>query len=507
MPHFLRCLLPIVLGTSPAFASPLCDDLARFACAPGTFEDGTGQIKSEEEVSAFMTGYAEKSRKNLNERFAKILDDPENEYFKDLAMAGLGLKNAPQCTSSDPADQKGCRQNLITGLTTIAQKQALGRLMPRTLMERTGNLEDMQYIINNNTYQKVIEDLNKQVSKDLATPELSQRIETNIFPKVKNLIIERLKKLDMPEDKRRLMINKVKSIGFEGTTCEELASNRGMANNNDLVSSLLVPNAFYDRGRNIFKHCSGFTLQSTSEFQIVHTIAHELGHAIDPCGVATGPADMGFKYSKPGNLESMESEYPVKNIISCLRGDKSVGAKNFNDPREKPEGASPMPDCAYCGSPTPSPYPYPYPMPGAGWFPNTQYGGYGMPVANTKREPDFCTQDQITEAVPDWLAAEVLPEYMAQNHPKLTQTQFQTGYANAFKLGCAITGVKSSGGEHPLSDARINRMILTHPKIRQQMGCPPKHKEFLYCDPEKPSPKKKTGDDWDMEPEWPKAVK
>jgi hypothetical protein len=463
--------LSIILLSTSVFAdvSPLCNDLARFACAPGSYKDGTGEIKSESEISRFMSSYAEKSRKALHDRFQKLLSSPENSYFKDIATAGLGLKNSPQCSSTSAENVLACRENLIDGLTTIAQKQALGPLMPRTGLERQGNLKDLNYIIQNNSYQKVIQELNDQVQKDLGNPEMTKKIQDKIFPKIKDLIVARLKQLSIPDEQRNLMINKLSSISFEGTTCQELGGGRGRSNG-EVVSSLLVPNAFYDPQRNIFKLCSGYLLQSTSEFQIATTIAHELSHGIDPCNVAQGPADMGFKYSTDQDLKRMESEYPIKNVLQCLRDKRSIGARGSNS-TDDDEAIRPEPYGGMSGNPMPI---------GMGSFNRNSKAVSGEP-----RKASFCDGDQIGESFCDWMAAEVLPTYMEQNY-KLTTEQYRNGYANARRLICSVQqeGMESFG-EHPPMENRINKIILVNPKVRAQMGCPQKHPTNVYCDPEK----------------------
>ncbi len=135
-----------------------------------------------------MSSYAEKLRAVLHERFQKLLSNPENSYFRDVAIAGLGLKNSPQCSSASAEDISACRENLIDGLTTIAQKLALGPLMPRTGLERQGNLRDLNYIIQSNAYQKIISELNDQVQKDLGNPEMTKKIKDKVFPKIRDLI-------------------------------------------------------------------------------------------------------------------------------------------------------------------------------------------------------------------------------------------------------------------------------------------------------------------------------
>lgn len=468
-----RMLWPsIFLISISSFAeeSPLCNDLARFACAPGSYKDGTGEIKSESEISRFMTSYAEKSRSSIHDRFKKLLSIPDNSYFKQVAMAGLGLKNSPQCASVAAADILACQENLIDGLSTIAQKQVLGQLMLPTGLERGGNLKDLNYIIQNNSYQKVIQELNDQVQKDLSNTETTKKIQDNIFPKVKELIIARLKQLSIPDEQKNLMISKVNSISFEGSNCTELGGRGGERRSNDeVISALLVPNAFYDPARNIFKLCSGYLIQSTSVFQIATTIAHEISHSIDPCRIANGPTDMGFKYSQQQDLKKMESEYPIKNVIQCLRDKRSIGARNFSqqssyNPRSCPDCKSNSQQSDEMSS-------------------SNVNQGYG-----SVKIVSFCDDDQIGESFSDWMAVEVLPTYMEQNY-KLTKEQYRNGYANARRLICKIDQDKGSplnAVEHPAIENRINKIMLVNPKVRAQMGCPAKHPENIYCDSEKP---------------------
>lgn len=464
-PFFISVIFHTI-SVAAGDVSPLCSDLARFACAPGSYKDGTGEIKSESEISKFMSAYAEESRTILRDRFQKILSGSENSYFKDVAIAGLGLKNSPRCTSTASDDVASCRETLIDGLTTIAQKQALGPLMPQTGLARAGNLRDLEYITQNSAYQKVIRELNNRVQKELGNPEMSKKIQDKVFPKIKELIVARLKQLSIPDVQRNLMISKLNSISFEGTSCEEFGG-KNSRSNAEVVSSLLVPNAFYDPSRNTFKLCSGYLLQSTSEFQIATTIAHELTHSIDPCYIARGPEDMGFKYSNSQDLKKMESEYPIKNIIQCLRDSRSVGAQSSGL-------ASP-------GVPVKT-GPYGATIDADGY----SAGGSGMQNQPVVKK-SFCEGDQIGESVADWMAVEVLPKYIAENF-KLTTEQYRIGYANARRLICRLDREDTNHfgfDEHPTTENRINKIILVNPKVRAQMGCPEKHPEFIYCDSEK----------------------
>jgi hypothetical protein len=105
----------------------------------------------------------------------------------------------------------------------------------------------------------------------------------------------------------------------------------------------------------------------------------------------------------------------------------------------------------------------------------------GTPPTGPPASP-FCTGDQIGESVSDWLASEVLPEYIAKHHPKLTRDQYRTGYSNAFRGDCnnanPMPPFHPPGDPHPPNSERVNKIILANPQVRRQMGCAP-------ADPEK----------------------
>lgn len=96
---------------------------------------------------------------------------------------------------------------------------------------------------------------------------------------------------------------------------------------------------------------------------------------------------------------------------------------------------------------------------------------------------NFCGKDQITEAFPDWMAAEVVPGYIQSNY-RLTQEQYRTGYGNYFRLGCRESSDQVREREHPESKDRINRILLPNPQVRSQMGCHTSS-QATYCDSKK----------------------
>lgn len=471
----LLMVFALAIGTlSFAEDSPLCTELARYSCSPGSSDDGTGVARSQSEIEEQLSSFTTKSKSKLRKKFQTLLRNPDNTYFRDIALAAFGLKNSPQCISEEETDLRTCEDNLIEGLIQVAQLRTLSGLLPASsiTLQRGFNLRELDYVVQNQAYLDIEESVREDVQTHLSSPELATRIETDIFPKVKALMIGRLRELNIPEDKRRLMINKVNSITFQGTSCEALGSSQSETST---ISAYITPNAFYDPNRNTFNFCSGLLLQSSSEFQIAAIIAHELSHSIDPCAISHAPADLGFHYSDNNSLSTIESEYPLGNVIQCLRRPESVGAVNVPDEMLRlAEEAAARGGVATGGG---MGFPRTPTTPAQQWTP---------PPGATNSVPKICINDQVTEAFCDWMAMEILPDYISENH-ELTQQQYLTGYGNAFKSLCRITSEEGPGlSTHPSSENRINRVILTHPEIRAQMGCSAQHPEFIYCDASRP---------------------
>lgn len=462
----------VTAATEP---SPLCKDLATFACSPGGHNDGTGATKSEKELAKQTNDYAAKTTEKLNAKFGQVVDDPKNEYFKNLALAGLGLKNSPQCNSEDAADVAGCRENLIDGLTMWAHR-ASGSSAGASPLGKIGNIEGMSTVLQNSGFQKVWKDMNAEAEKDLGMEKDAQKIKDKVFPQIKDLIVARLEKMEIPDKQKKFMISKVNAIEFEGTNCNE-------GPNGATVASLYTPNAFYNPKSNTFKYCSGYLMQSNSEFSMAAVIAHELGHSIDPCNIAEGPKDFGFKYSSD-DISKMEKEYPIKGLISCLRDKRSAGARNFMvAPLIK--SMAPYGSMGKDRSGEDEEELLKFTPSHRG---NHRHGGEGGMARSAggsgggeRPKANFCKDDQIGESFSDWLSAEVTPDYIASNH-KLSAKQMQLGYSNTRRGVCRQTpDDESNTDEHPSDTIRYNKIMLANPKVREQMGCPKDNPDARYC--------------------------
>ena len=465
---FILSLLTLASSLAHAGTSKLCDELARFTCAPGEFDDGTGSVKSSAETKEKLDQLLAKYKTEFSNRFAKTIKDPEEAYFRELSMSALGLKNSPTCNSKLPTDIELCNKNIIDGLTSLAQKQTFGSLMPAGFQLRYGPIQELQFIMQNDVYNGIVGDLNTKAKAEIENKEQNKKIEEEIYPQIRDLIIGKLNQLPIDESQKKLMIDKIKSINFKGTNCSEFEGGHGGTAGSGSISTALLPNAFYNPMSNIFKYCSGFVLQSDSAFQMASVIAHELSHSIDPCSIALGPADRAFQYKNTTELAFMENEYPIKNLLQCLRSSQSVGASRMAIASANPIGGG------FNG--------------GSYSNPRTEESGEESKVTRAESqlapELSFCMGDQIGESFADWMAAEVTPLYIEKNY-KLTDDQYKNGYANIFRTSCAVGEVSMHRDfdPHPKLEDRVNKIILVNPKVRQHMGCSGEHSTGVYCEP------------------------
>lgn len=98
----------------------LCKDLAKYTCAHGSYNDGTGTITSgESEVK--VEALKNDSKSYFSSEFLKVLKDPKNDYFRKLSLSALGLP-------TDVDGSKSCpRQTMIAERISISveKKSAL----------------------------------------------------------------------------------------------------------------------------------------------------------------------------------------------------------------------------------------------------------------------------------------------------------------------------------------------------------------------------------------------
>lgn len=450
----------LVLAGFSAFADSgkVCEDLYKLTCAPGVYDDGTG---SGQNFTVFNSPYQrliDDLAKSAKEKFLTALKAPENVYFRKIALSATGLSLNPVCDGAEDSPSPKCLDLLAEGVSDIAVKD-LGTASqesddegPRQPLKLS--LKDAHYLVLSGIYQGIAKELLQDLRQRVGSDEAEKKIKEKIVPQIKELLIAKIQKMVTDEKTKKNLIDKVAAVKFAGMDCSDKAG--------QTISAIFHPNAFKSTVTNDFKFCSGMSFISNSEFLAAFIVAHELSHTIDPCNVELGPNDYTFKYKPDSSRESAEAQFPVPGVLKCLRSDKSVEAKVAKDPATQ----------GFLGWPL---------------NPQSQRatGGYGLASPPIEKFESFCEKDQITEAFADWMAAEILPEYINKNFPDLTEQQKRFGYSNVFRGRCDSKDKLNFGGTkfdvHPGYERRTNYIVLTQPKIREQMGCPAEFPGHVHC--------------------------
>ncbi len=446
---FVLLILCFLSLKAVAGSDEVCNDLHRLTCAPGTYDDGTGTATNTSYLSNKSSDLQKKMIEKSKIEFYKILLDPDNVYFRKSVLSATGLSESPQCQAADKKPNAECLNLMAEATADILANQQFN---PYERMSRekysSRSISDTTYVTDSPLFKKVQDGLTADLRGGLNEVAINKKIQNIIFPQVKSTILAKIDLMVSDPALRDSLKDKIKAIQYIGSDCSK---DYGAENS---IPGILVSNAFYNPAQNTFKYCLGMGVQNTSEYQLAFVIAHELSHSIDPCGISRGPSDFAFKYKSNLDRAKAEQEFPFNGVIGCLRSDKSVHAIFQGQVQQN----------GYSGA---------------------QVAQSNIPV---NKDPLFCQNDQITESFADWMAAEILPDYMEKNHPQLTVQQKRIGYSNIWRGACqsatssaAMAAMSSALDPHPSQEARTNDIILMQPKIRTQMGCPPTVPDRVYC--------------------------
>ena len=458
--------------SASAAQDAICENLHQFSCAPGKYDDGTGVGTNPNMVASERRSIESKVPTLALEKFKAVMKNPENQYFRRLVLNASGLSMNAECENVVEVPSEPC-------VSLLAEASA--DLMTRVLtgegnLANAGSitLQDRVYVTDSPVFKDVQREVVKAIKNDPVLKVAEVKVRDQVFPRVRELLAKKVAGMVSDESTRKKIIERIQGIRFQGASCN---AGGGVLNSQESISDMLTPNAFYTSTSNTFTYCSGSLLSNQSEFRMVQTIAHEMSHAIDPCRISQGPV-AAFKYKEGATQEEAEQSFPVGDVISCLRKPESIMA--IREPR--------TPSVSYAG-----------PAFGGGIGSPRQnrednqmpYGAYGYAAYPAGAPPQaqkpgeapgfdgFCQQDQINEAFCDYMAAEVMPDYMAVHHPKLTRTQLRNGYGNAWRGVCSQD--ESMMGTHPPIKRRNDYLLLMQPRIREQMGCGPTVANRVYC--------------------------
>jgi len=465
-----------------------CTNLAKFTCAPGVNDDGTGATAKNNGNKALEFSLFYKSE--LLRRFNEILSNskiPENNDFRTLSIHALGLTRG-ECLSAEPEKIKSCNAKISEGLMNLGSQdfpydqnkiRSEAAREVRTWADGVGDLEETMFVRSHPIYEQILKQSTAVLtSKSPESGQTQDKIRNKIFPEIKKLLLKRISQLPLDDTNKKLIMSKVKAIPFIESPC--------MGDSPSKAMEKFTVNAFYEPASNSFHICGGLMELSSSDFDLAAIVAHEISHSIDPCSIQMRPEGMAFRY-KEKTMEGMDKEYPIQGLIPCLRSEKSIRAENIAG-RQYPQTQGNGPVKAPSSMPAYSSGNYNY------------FNGAENANSSMKEKIfNYCQRqfniesksmegtDQITESIADWFASELVTEYIDQNYPKLNQEQWQNGLTNIFKALCSSTKSETNNLDvHPPLDKRLNAIFLANPKIRQKLDCTKIASPYVYCDAQNP---------------------
>ena len=208
-------------------------------------------------------------------------------------------------------------------------------------------------------------------------------------------------------------------------------------------------------GRQIIRFCPGALRWNQSEYSWVWFLAHEMAHVIGPCeyqrlpsGDASGKRNLALEYGELLTRGEMLERHPYGAVLTCLSDTASD-------------------DHGRVG-------------PAARFTDSDRYDSNGRYVNGT---PAFCSTDgasrgdQIDETFSDWMATEVLGEYVARYFGDQSALDRRNGISNVFRgIGPFVWSgdlTSKATATYLSAEDRINRILFAQPKLRCAVQCGP----------------------------------
>lgn len=443
MKNILICILQLlfILPATQANSEAMCQDLAKYACSNNTYDDGTGIVEPES---------IENNLKKAQKTFTAISNEMNNlvkkisgsQAEKDY-LAAFGLDQDDCFVNEKRSDQ--CTKALVKSLTEVTYKiydLTLNNKKINIDLQNKNSFSDILYIIEEKNFSESL----KKIDENLIKPDNSKKLEQvkkNYLPKAKKILIEQVKKLPInTEQNKEKLIAKINAVEYSTAPClsDELAEQQFV-------------NAMYIPAKRDVSLCAGL-LNNSSVFSIVYILAHEISHSIDPCNISLSTSNSRIDYKGTYQFE-MDNEFPIQNLISCLRSENSIQAMP-NRAKDQPLN---LPKYDYCNF-------------------------------NANETPGY-QEDQIGESFSDWMAVNTLVEFMKDYESSGATINWKNGILNTFKPICKnqTTYFLKNHYEsaHPSTLNRINKLLLPHPFIQDKLGCKPGVTKSIYCDPTKPN--------------------
>lgn len=269
------------------------------------------------------------------------------------------------------------------------------------------------------------------------------------------------------------------------------------------------PNAFYASDVHAFTMCTQFMIEPDAS--VLATMAHEIGHSIDPCTLADGlypNADKNGYTTEPDDDEANEfakdygfSENPMSSVVSCLASKNSVGARLANIDLVRKNLQTKMQYLRNKGATETSPEITSL---------KTTLTNLDQSFSEHRACSELPGKSEMQEAFADWVSSKVvakkvseLPEDQQKAYAVIAQGSFLETECVTIKpdavanMDKAIEGTSCDPGvynrdvaninaavakdEHPDSSIRVNRIYMAEPEYRKALKCSEKS-EAVSCD-------------------------
>ncbi len=331
----------------------------------------------------------------------------------------------------------------------------------------------------------------------------------SIFNEAKAHIIQALSARKNAQNRTQIdnMITRLRETTFNKTAAPSFP---GLA-----IEGCEMPNAFYRPEKNQITLCPQFL--NNPDASLFSILAHELGHAIDPCSMAMDYSPIGAIYpgwtqimaeSRKVSISSIsEEKNPLREVISCLRSPSSMDIKIPSK-----EGLLRLLDEDHDAllAEVRESAPEDGGGEGSGRATDAMEANYldrRIAVQNNYDQFKYCEflsgSGHMGEAFADWISTQALASKIknipdsgkAREYAFSSQVAFfamdcenfdQAGQEKMRSISdfkeCASMGdlnehlaAEKEGSEHssshPQTNQRINRVYFTNPEIKKALGC------------------------------------
>ena len=395
---------------------------------------------------------------------ACVLSEVDHEKIKSITLESLSdalIKSSLEKTCAGPVDF-AC--NLEKKVAAVVDSNCKVVVNHFELLEQTPEYSDFLDGKKNCNAQDV-----SCIQALVYTPERLKKA-SNTIANIKGFLTSVIQSsLKLSKEKQDFLINKIKNIDIVDPA--KMIKKNACMDPANLKSSLGFGISMNPKNEKI-TFCAGsmIAFDRMPEISLVYSLAHEIAHLIDPCTIDRSAFDLKNLSIKNGSIGTQF----YGSLIECLR---KGGIKN-NDPRGVDKYCKLSDDPVLCQAEI-------------RFFPNCPFSSefnQNNEQGSTTRNLEYSV-NQISEAFPDTIAAQVMNLYVQQRDRKdnpsgsaLIKTKLNDLIAlgeDYSKLhGDCATKDESLNGRHPSGKTRVNWLFLGNDQLNN-----------YYCSSFKENPK------------------